>query len=603
MNTFLVPPKHVRLHTATLQLPRGVTVQADAACSAATHHLQELLGAYSKTCRLSIAPALIIISQKVTGHGPESYTLEVTPRGITIVADDAAGAFYAVQTLRELLASHGDVLPCCTIRDWPDFRRRGVYLDVSRGRVPTLACLKDLATLLAQWKVNELQLNIENVFQFTAHPDIGKGYSPLSAKDIVALREHCARHHMQLVGAFASFGHFEKILQLPNYRMLGELPSHHEWPGGTTICPTDPRSIRFIAELYAEFVPLFTAADFNINGDEPWELGEGRSKRKADKVGKGRVYLDFVLQLDKLLRKHGKRTNMWTDIVLQHPELLDDVPRDMVMCNWDYDPAGERLRRTGEIAAHGFPVVVCPGTSSWNTHGGRMQLGMDNIRSFAAEGLRHRAEGLLNTDWGDNGHRNLLAVSLHNLAWGAAQSWHHTGTNADDFTARFSRAVFGIQDARFADALRTLGGCAHACLLYGILMKPIQWNWDALGGALHGLKEVNPETLRAHAAALRTMRWPALPAAATPFARRLREELVMATALDALACRRALAFKHAQLGAQVAPREWQGLGAQTEAVMHAFARVWRLHNRPSRLREHLAGFRATLRTYQQNQLK
>ncbi len=599
--TLLVPPKRVRRQAATLHLPRLVSIQADASCTAAAHTLQELLIANGNPCRLSAAPALVSISEKAGGHGPESYTLAITPRGIDIAAADAAGAFYAVQTLRELLTVHGAALPCCSFADWPDFRRRGGYLDLSRGRVPTLACLKDLAALLAQWKINELQLNIENVFHFTTHPDIGKGYSPLSANDIVSLREHCARHHIQLVGAFASFGHFEKILQLPAYRVLGELAGHHGWPGGTMLCPTDPRSIRLMAELYAEFVPLFTAVDFNINGDEPWELGEGRSKRKADKAGKGRVYLDFVLQLHKLLRKHGKRTNMWTDIVLQHPELLDDVPRDMVMCNWEYSPTGARIPRTGEIAAHGYPVVVCPGTSSWNTHGGRLQLGMDNIRVFAAEGLRHGAEGLLNTDWGDNGHRNLLAVSLHNLAWGAAQSWHHAGTHAHGFTNRLCHAVFGMHDPRFADALRTLGGCAHECLLYGILMKPVQWDWDALGGALHDLQNINLTALRAHAAALRDVRWPALPTGAPPFTQRLREELVMATALDALACRRALALKHEQRGAQVAPREWQGLAAQTEATMQAFARVWRLHNRSSRLRDHMAGFRATLREYRQRQ--
>ena len=117
MNTFLVPPKHIRLHTATLSLPRGVTVQADAPCSAAAQHLHEVLGAYGKICRVSTAPALVALSQKATGHGHESYTLEVTPRGIAIVADDAAGAFYAIQTLRELLASHGDTLPCCRITD------------------------------------------------------------------------------------------------------------------------------------------------------------------------------------------------------------------------------------------------------------------------------------------------------------------------------------------------------------------------------------------------------------------------------------------------------------------------------------------------------
>jgi hypothetical protein len=546
-------------------------------------------------CRL---PQPVTVARQATGHGPESYLLDVTPRGITITAEDDAGAFYATQTVRELQHAHEAALPCCRITDWPDFRRRGVYLDISRGRVPTLACLKDLATLLAQWKINELQLNIENVFRFRAHPDIGKGYSPLSAADIVALREHCAAHHIRLVGAFASFGHMEKILQLPQYAPMGELPNHHGWPGGTTICPIDPRSIRFIAELYAEFVPLFTAGDFNINGDEPWELGEGRSKRRAAKVGKGRVYLDFVLQLDKLLRRHGKRTNMWTDIVLDHPELLDNMPRDIVMCNWDYSPTGRCIPRTREIAAHGFPVVVCPGTSSWNTHGGRLQLGMDNIRVFAAEGLRRGAEGLLNTDWGDNGHRNLLAVSLHNLAWGAAQAWHARGTQANGFTARLCHAVFGTRDPRFADALWTLGGCAHPYILYDLFMPPIQWNWDTAGRALRNLQGVPVDDLHAHAAALRAVRWPVLPADATPFAQRLREELIAATGLDALACRRAIAFRLEQLGRRVPARAWRALAAQTRELMPAFATAWRLHNRPSRLSEHLAGFRSTMRDYQ-----
>ncbi|MHC5018151.1 MAG: hypothetical protein ACYTFP_06185, partial [Planctomycetota bacterium] len=136
------------------------------------------------------------------------------------------------------------VLPCCEVEDAPDFNRRGIYHDCSRGKVPTLQTLKQLVERLAHWKINELQLYIENVFTFARHPEIGEGYSPLTADEIVALQEHCRMHHVGLVGSLASFGHMEKILSLPAYRHLGEMPGFRGYPGGTCLCPTDPGSIK-----------------------------------------------------------------------------------------------------------------------------------------------------------------------------------------------------------------------------------------------------------------------------------------------------------------------------------------------------------------------
>ena len=56
------------------------------------------------------------------------------------------------------MREYGHKLPCLKIRDWPDFARRGVMLDISRGRVPKLETLLDLAEKLADFKINELQL-------------------------------------------------------------------------------------------------------------------------------------------------------------------------------------------------------------------------------------------------------------------------------------------------------------------------------------------------------------------------------------------------------------------------------------------------------------
>ncbi|MHC4266273.1 MAG: glycoside hydrolase family 20 zincin-like fold domain-containing protein [Planctomycetota bacterium] len=189
----------------------------------------------------------------------EAYRIVIGPDGVEIYSGTNAGAYYAVQTLRDLVAIHKKSLPACCIKDEPDFVRRGVYHDCSRGKVPKLGTLKNLVERLAHWKINELQLYIENVFTFKRHPDIGKGYSPFTPEEILSLQEHCQKHHVRLVGSLASFGHFEKILALSQYRHLGELPGFRNFPGGTTLCPSDRRSIKLIDELLKQKI-LMSAA-------------------------------------------------------------------------------------------------------------------------------------------------------------------------------------------------------------------------------------------------------------------------------------------------------------------------------------------------------
>ena len=268
-----------------------------------------------------------------------------------------------------------------------------MYLDCSRGKRPRLATLIGLVEQLAHWKINELELYVENVFTWRRHPQIGRGYSPFTPEELLALQDCCQRHHVRLVGSLASLGHMEKILALPRYRRLGELAGYRGFPGGTMLSPVDPGSIRLVSELYEEFVPLFEAEDFNACLDEPWELGKGRSRRRAERIGAGRVYLEFLRKVHRLCRRHGKRMNAWADIVLDHPEILADLPRDIVMLNWDYNPAGKRIRRTREIADAGLAVMVCPGTNSWQSHGCRLADGHEEHRPLCRRGPGARGRG------------------------------------------------------------------------------------------------------------------------------------------------------------------------------------------------------------------
>jgi hexosaminidase len=527
----------------------------------------------------------------------QAYRITITKNGIEVYAGADAGAYYALQTLRDLVAIYGTILPVCRIDDEPDLRRRGVYHDCSRGKVPKLNTLKELVVQLGHWKINELQLYVENVFTFKRHPDIGKGFSPLTPKEILSLQEHCKKHHIKLVGSLASFGHFEKILSLPKYTHLGEMPEFRNLPGGTTLCPTDRDSIRLVSELYSEFIPLFEAEDFNVCCDETWELGKGRSKKRADRIGVGRLYLDFLLKIHRLCNKHGKRMNLWADIVLKHPELLSELPKDIVLLNWEYEQDGANIAKTKEIADSGIPTVVCPGTSSWLTHGSRMSNSMGNVANFAIQGRKYHAEGLLNTDWGDQGHRNFLGVSMHSFAHAAAHAWHSRSVNDAKFTENFCYHFFGQQTKQMAKSLRLLGNTYITCgrpvsnqsLLYHSLIEPLL---PAKPSPHSSIDMMSTAGLRKILTQLSDNKlWPALPKSIGNFERTALQELKLAARMDCLAGRRALAAKSLRKGKTIKKTDLRQLSSQMHNIAADFKGLWMVRNKVSRLHDNLRLFR------------
>src|SRR5690606_38528252 len=98
-------------------------------------------------------------------------------------------------------------LPCLELEDWPDFAQRGVMLDISRDKVPSLGTLRELVDSLARWKVNQVQLYMEHTFAYPGHDLVWKDASPLTGAEIRELDAWCAARHVELVPNQNSFGH------------------------------------------------------------------------------------------------------------------------------------------------------------------------------------------------------------------------------------------------------------------------------------------------------------------------------------------------------------------------------------------------------------
>ncbi len=399
----------------------------------------------------------------------EGYTLAVTADGVALAAADAAGAFYGVQTLQQLARqAPAGTLPCVTVEDWPDFRDRGLYYDVCRGRVPTLERLLELADQLAHYKINQLQLYVEHTFRWRTHPNIGKNASPLSAEDILTLDECCRARHIELVPSLAAFGHLATVLNLPAYRHLAEdwgegryldPAAKNAWTRGWSLAPVLEESYTFLQELFAEFLPCFSSDRFNVCCDENYDLGWGQSYAEAQRIGKGRLYLNHLLRLRALSAAHGKRIMFWGDIIRHYPELIPEIPRDVTVLDWGYS-AWENFDRIADFTATGLPSYGCPSVCGYVTLFPRIHEAADNIAGWTQAGKAHQIEGILNTDWGDGGHYNFLECAWPGYLYGAEQAWNAEADRAS-FWARFGTRFLHIDTPEFAPALVALGDIAQ----------------------------------------------------------------------------------------------------------------------------------------------
>ena len=236
--------------------------------------------------------------------------------------------------------------------------------------------------------------------------------------------------------------------------------------------------------------------------------------------------------------------------------------------------------------------MVCPGTNAWGSHGCRLEMGVKNIAAFAAEGVRRGAEGLLNTDWGDGGHRNMLAVSLHNFAFGAAKAWNPSATKADGFTERFCRHTFGGDSGRLAKAIGVLGS-AHATFglpyangtpLYSTLFGPTENFLSGQGRAAKQVAAIRPSAFTAHAHALAAIRWPEPGAAANEFLADSLGEYALAARLDTAACRRGAILRTLLDGKAPKAADVTAAAGALTMLSRELSRIWRRRNKRSRLK-------------------
>jgi len=413
---------------------------------------------------------------------------------------------------------------------------------------------------------------------------------------MLELDAFCRDRHVELVPNQNSFGHMGRWLKHPRYAPLAELHGEFETPWGKmagpySLCPLDPGSLKLVRSLYDELLPHFTSRQFNVGCDETVDLGQGRSREVCERLGVGRVYLDFLLAIYEEVKARRRTMQYWGDIVIHYPDLIPTLPKDAVALEWGYEADHPFDAHGASFAAAGIPFYVCPGTSSWCSIAGRTDNALANLRNAASNGLRHGAIGYLNTDWGDRGHWQPLPVSFLGLAAGAAYSWACEANRGLEVAQAVSRHAFEDASGALGRVAYDLGNIYRAVdvephnssALFWILQLPLaQFRQGPRFGA------ISPETWTSVLEAIDAAVAPLAAARSSrPDAALLRREIELTARLLRHACHRAALITD-DVGAASIDRG--RLLADLDEITEEYRAVWQARNRSGGLEDSLRRF-------------
>jgi hypothetical protein len=362
----------------------------------------------------------------------EGYVLAVGDKGILIAAESAKGLLYGTATLRQMIVSRGlgTPLPAVNVRDWPKMKLRGIHDEISYGQVSTMDNFKDMIRFLSDFKMNTLILYFEDTFRFKKYPKIGDGRGALTPAQIDELEAFARPLGVEIFPVFEMLGNQGALLMLDEVRPFAEYPGAHSFA-------VNDEAFGFLSNCFNEMADAFDSKYFHAGLDESWDLGFGKSEEIVKRLGRGPAHAAHYRRINDLLKSRGKTMIMYGDIILKYPEILDLIPKDIVLMDWQYDPF-DHYPTVDVLGSKGFPMLVLPGMSNWDRIFPDMSKAMINIRNFTLDCYRQpKPLGSITSTWGDNGSKNLRELLYYGYAYGAAVTWSPDSTDVSSFSDRF----------------------------------------------------------------------------------------------------------------------------------------------------------------------
>jgi hypothetical protein len=276
--------------------------------------------------------------------GAEGYILRVSESVVLVAGSDARGAFYGLQSLRQIIQQDQGRLfvPAVSVRDWPAKPFRGIKLYLpGRTHIPYFKrFVRDVAAL---YKFNTLMVEMNACMRLDRHPELNAGWiefardtnwsrrnyppGPLHGREqnsshqdcgdggfiekseVAALARISREHHIEFVPEIPSLTH--SFYLLTRHKDLSEVPGDR-WPD--TYCPSNPGSYQLLFDVMDEYIEVTRPRMVHAGHDE-WFAPFGLCPRCKGK-DPGELYGQDLRRIHDYMAKQGVRMAIWGDYLL-----------------------------------------------------------------------------------------------------------------------------------------------------------------------------------------------------------------------------------------------------------------------------------------------
>lgn len=343
--------------------------------------------------------------EKKEDLGEEAYELVVSPKKISILANDGAGYFYGVQTLKQLLTEETSedsnktsfLVPSVRIQDSPRFHWRAFLLDDSRyfhGEEFAKQMIDEMASMKmntlhwhlvddAGWRIEIKKYpKLTEIGAFRSDSEIGTWksgktsgephggfYTQEQIKDIVA---YASERHVNVVPEFEMPGHASAAIA--SYTWLGTAGVDIDVPIKfgrlyDNYDVTKPEVITFIKDVLTEIFDMFPSEVIHIGGDEVgyevWEKSPSVQKyMKEHHISTpADLQIDFTNKISQYIEDNGRRMMGWNEILGKNihqdfaekktdKEAETELAKNVIVHFWKGD-----LELLTDAAKNGYDIV------------------------------------------------------------------------------------------------------------------------------------------------------------------------------------------------------------------------------------------------------
>lgn len=332
---------------------------------------------------------------------------------------------------------------------------RGVQLDLAR-QIETVEFIKHFTDTIADNGYNVLFLYLEGRIKTESFPYSADNecYTSVQMREVV---EYAATKGIEVIPGISLLGHAELFLQ---YQELAEIAELRDGRNGRfwdnqklDFCPSQQATYNFFEKYLEEIVDIFPTKYFHIGLDEVWDIGycEKCNPVAADFAGEQQLFLNNILLWREILTNLGKRVMMWDDMFEYYRDILEKVPRDVIMVNWQYSPDVKHYKghfanlKVNHILAEydrlGFEYIIGPSDYC-----------SANVRTLTEYAKNFKPLGGLVTTW--EKRTCFMYKSLPTIAY-SGRLWNDTSEKCEtEIFADAMENLFGSRDKKLLAVLR-----------------------------------------------------------------------------------------------------------------------------------------------------